>query len=250
MNVIRPFIAFSIGGNVEREKPMSRTAAGALCFSLLLLLALPGLSAQTVTFPDRTGSIEVLVEPEDAEILLDNKPVGRGEIEIDGLEPGSYKVTVRLDGHYSETRYLTLGSGEEVELQFVLEPIVGFLDVQVAPGDSRVFIGQEEVEEFPAKLPVGTYVVEARRFGYIPEQKRVVLGESVVTTLSFDLDPAPFELTDLLVSKRRFNPANPGDVGATRISFRVSTYGDGRFIVRRDGQLVYSEELGDRKSVV
>ncbi|MFP4301555.1 MAG: PEGA domain-containing protein [Spirochaetaceae bacterium] len=241
MNVIRPFIAFSIGGNGEGEKSRGARVLGTLL--LLLFLTTSGLPAQSLSFAEPGGSIELSVEPEEAEILLDNEPVGNGEVTLTGLKPGSYKVTARLRGYYSETRFLTLNAGEEVELELVLEAVVGFLDVDLSPEDATLLIDDEELDQTPTELPVGTHLLEAKRFGYTPERKRVIVSEGAVTRVSFDLEPAPFEMRELELSRGRFNPANPGEIGTTRVSFRVSSYGEGRFLVRRAGAVVYTEEL-------
>jgi len=63
------------------------------------------------------GSLSVLVDPVDAEVLVDGEVVATGPITIDSLAEGEHLVTVRKDGLGEQTRTVKVISGETAQLQ-------------------------------------------------------------------------------------------------------------------------------------
>lgn len=187
------------------------------------------------------------MEPEEASIFVDNQEVGSGSVEIEDLPPGNYKIEARLSGYYGETRYVNLRPREELSLELVLEEVIGYLDVQTEPGDAQLFLGERPVVEMPTELPLGRYELTIRRFGYLTERRSVDIVEGETTTLRVSMTAAPFEISDLSLSRARFNPLNPGEVGTTTISFRVSSHGDGLFRLFGSGEELLRREIGPFK---
>lgn len=244
--MIRTFIVISIGLSGRRGKPPIRRAL--LPLITFLLLIPPAVQGQASSPLERSGSIEVTVEPEEAVIFVDNQRVGTGSVEIEELPPGNYKVEARLGGYYGETRFVNLRPRGEISLELVLQEVVGYLEVETEPGDAKVFLGESPLEGFPVELPVGTYDLRIRRFGYLSETRRVEIREKETTTLRVELLPAPFEITDLRLSRERFNPLNQGEVGTTTLSFRVSSYGEALFLLYREGQPLLRRQIGPFES--
>ncbi|MFW6215099.1 MAG: PEGA domain-containing protein [Alkalispirochaetaceae bacterium] len=228
-------ICFTIGVN----------APGAKALLLAALFVLPAVLAagEELDLPETTVLI-VEVEPEEARILIDNDYAGTGRIERTGVLPGSYKIEARLPGYYSETRFVTLREGSRTEVSIDLDQIVGFLDVRSRPADALVSVGETRIESFPAELPVGIYDVRIRAFGYREVTRRVVIAEERRTTLSVELDEAPFEILRYQVRRPRFNPRNPGSVGTTAVEFEVSAPGSGEVeVVGPEGEVILRRQL-------
>lgn len=216
---------------------------------MILILLIPSeVQGQSLAPLDRNGSIEVTVEPEDAVIFVDNERVGTGSAEIEELPPGNYKIEARLEGYYSETRFVDLRPRQELSLELLLEAVVGYLDVELLPKDAEVLLGERPIGEFPVELPLGSYDLTVRRFGYLSERRRVQIEEKKSTTLRVELLPAPFEITNLRLSRQRFNPLNQGEVGRTTLSFRVSSHGEGVFLVYREGEALLRRRIGPFES--
>jgi hypothetical protein len=214
----------------------------------LFLLLSPDLPAQSPGPLARNGSIEVTAEPEQATILVDNREVGTGTAKLEELPPGSYKIEVRLDGYYSETRFVTLRPRQELSLEIALRQMVGYLDLEGEPEEVELLLGDRPLKELPAELPVGRYELTLRRFGYLTQERTVEIHEKETTLLSVEMIPAPFEISDLRLSRERFNPDNPGEVGTSTISFRVSGPGEGVFVLSRGGKELLRRDIGPFES--
>jgi hypothetical protein len=124
--------------------------------------------------------------------------------------------------------------------------VTGFLDLSVAPDDSQVTVGDARVSPGLVELPVGSFPIIVRAFGYRDYRDRIEIREKSVTTVNVSLDPTPFSLSELSVPRRSVNPDNPGVLGAFEVSFSVSGPGSGSVAVY-DGESnsVFSHDLPD-----
>lgn len=215
-----------------------------LFVAAFLLFSWFPLHSQDKSVP-KTGSLTIEVVPGRAQIFVDNRLAGRGSVTLESLRPGSYKIEARLAGYYSAARYVNLGAGESLEVELELELVVGYLELRSQPAEAEVVIGEERFAEFPVELPVGRYEVVVRAFGFEEVVRSVAIEPARTTTLDVSLEPAPFRVENLRLSKPRFNPANPGEVGITRIRFRVSAPGEGLLrIIGSDGTVLFSRPVG------
>jgi hypothetical protein len=104
--------------------------------------------------------------------------------------------------------------------------------VDVLPRDALVTVGSESYEPGRvSELPVGRYTLRVRSFGYEEHRETVVIRERVLTELSVTLADAPFRVSDLRVSRERFNPDNPGALGKVTIGFEVSSFGTATVVI-------------------
>ena len=193
---------------------------------------------------EETG-LKIRSTPSGADVYLNNRYMGITPLLIDDIDPGSYKITLRLDGYYSESEWISY-SGEYESFYFDLDEITGFLRIETVPPDAEINYGALWV---PAdrlhELTVGTRTIRIRAFGYEELSRSVQIKERKVTKLSVILNEAAFDISGLQSNRTVFNPRNAGLLGLARIRFRVSNYGRGRAVIRdQQNQIVFSLDLG------
>jgi hypothetical protein len=197
-----------------------------------------------LTEEEQTG-VRIRSTPSGADVYLNNRYMGITPLTIDDIDPGSYKITLKMDGYYSESEWISY-SGEYESLYFDLDEITGFLRVETFPPNAEINYGSLWV---PAarlhEVPVGARTIRIRAFGYQEESRSVQIDERTVTELSVTLQEAAFEISRLQSSRMTFNPRNAGLLGLARIHFRVSTYGRGRAVILGpQEQIVFSIDMG------
>lgn len=180
---------------------------------------------------DDDPQLDIRSNPSDASVYLDGRLRGNTPAELDGLEPGRYQLRVEKDGYYPVRRWIEISEGATLLLEIDLEQITGFLDVSSSPRDASIRVDGVPLEGGFAELPIGRYELVVERFGYRAARRSVTVAEREVTRVDVQLEPAPFEVTGLDAWRRSFNPDNPGRIGTTLISYRVSAPGRGTLVI-------------------
>ncbi len=187
--------------------------------------------------------IKVLTQPGDARVYIDNEYVGTGTVLVNA-KPGTYRISVRREGYYSQTVWAQYEDGTLVVVSVSLDEITGYLFLEVEPADATATVNGQTVSQGVTELRIGTYGLRVRKFGYEQWQQSFTIRERSTTRISVVLQPAEFALSSLDVSRRVFNPNNPGRLGTTKVSFEVTSWGDGTLIVTdTGGEEVYSRPL-------
>ncbi len=213
------------GGTLYDEAADSDAkAGGVISFTL-------GSEESEETAAGQRSGLEIDSQPDEAHVYLDNRYMGLTPLFLEDVEPGRHRLTLKKEGYYSRTEWIDY-YGAYASYSIDLERITGLLKITAVPGDAELLI---ESERFRAdriqELPVGTYTVRIRAFGYRDAQRQVQILERTLTELNVELAEADFFLSELESSRSAFNPRNAGLLGAARISFRVSTYGRGSAVV-------------------
>jgi len=195
------------------------------------------------TEEEDTG-LRIRSDPSGADVYLNNRYMGFTPLRIEDIDPGRYKITLKMDGYYSESKWITY-SGEYESFYFDLEEITGFLKVVTFPSDAEIYYGSLWVPaERLHELPVGPRTIRVRAFGYEEQSLAVQIYERRVTELSVTLEEASFDISGLQSNRTVFNPRNSGLLGSARIRFRVSTYGRGRAVILDpQGRTVFSRDF-------
>ena len=192
---------------------------------------------------DPDYGIKISTNPVSAMIFLNGSLVGAGSVLV-SPEPGSYQVTARKQGYYSESVWVTYQDETLVIVELDLEEITGYLFIDVEPADAEITINGHGATKGVTELQIGSYSIRVREFGYEEWQRSVSIQEQRTTEVRVELEEAAFRLSDLATSRRVFSPKNPGKLGTTRVTFDVSSWGEGRFIVwDQAGTEVVSREL-------
>ena len=188
--------------------------------------------------------LSVQTSPEDASVYLNGVYQGTTPLVIENLSRGSYLLMIRKDGYYDLVTWVDF-PGDVLLFQATLDLITGFLQLSTAPEDSIVTIGGTRVYPGLLELPVGSYRVTARAFGYGDQSYDVIVLPKAVTPLDISLSEVPFTITRLSAAKSVFNPDNPGILGSLAISISVSGPGSGTLTVRdQESRVLFSDDIG------
>jgi hypothetical protein len=187
--------------------------------------------------------IKVVTQPGDAQIFINNEFVGTGSVLVTP-QPGTYQITVRRSGYYAETVWTQYDENTLIFVPIDLDEITGYLYVEMEPPGSIADASGRPISEGVTELQIGTYSLRVRKFGYEEWRGEGTILEKSTTRVSVSLEEAKFEIRDLGSSRNVFNPSNPGKLGTVRISFEVTSWGDGIFVVTdAGGNELYSRPL-------
>ncbi len=94
------------------------TAAGYNTYSQTLTVEMGGAYRIDVALTQQGfGSLTVLVDPVDAEVLVDGQPVAVGPFTVDSIAEGEHIVTVRKEGLGENSKAINVRSGETTSVQ-------------------------------------------------------------------------------------------------------------------------------------
>jgi hypothetical protein len=147
----------------------------------------------------RSGTVDLQVEPPDAQIRRADQPdaqIGRYHAE---LVPGSYHFSVRRPGYQDGELDVAISGGEDIRQRVVLtrpEPRSGTLSVRAPAGaevsiDARPAGATSEVRE---QLAEGPHFVIVERAGYGAWRGRVTVAAGQTTELRVALSAEPSRL--------------------------------------------------------
>lgn len=202
----------------------------------------------SVTRSERaSGSVlRILSEPDSAEVHLNGRRIGRSPREISGLTPGIYLIRIERSGYYPASLRVAIGEREKVTVTVRLTEITGLLVLDREPPDTEVFLDGTRLRGRYHVVREGTYRLEARRFGFVTERRRIRVVRNRVTEAAIRLREAPFELSGFSLSRPVFRPRNPPPYNSTAISFRTEAPGDARVLIfDPDGSLVRTLAVRD-----
>ena len=174
--------------------------------------------------------LEVDTTPDNAEVWIDGSFRGLSPYLASDIPIGWHQVTVRKQGYYDTTTWVEFKT-DYMLYQATLTQITGFLQLQVTPSDATASVGGTRMQSGLLQLPVGSYDVVVRDFGYTDYRGTVAIQEKAITALSVVLSPAPFAITAFALPKEAVNPDSPGLLGSLEAGFSVSGPGTGRLVV-------------------
>jgi serine/threonine protein kinase len=166
--------------------------------------------ASTETPPAKPGTIVVNVTPPSGiEVLVDGKSVATSSpATAPDVQPGEHVVEVKASDYKSVAKKVTVGDGELVPLEIVLEPSTPAegritLELPELDGDAEesfeLYLDGQKVEPSAAAegwtLPAGTHLIEARAAGARPFSQFVELERDGEETLEVKLAPAVARLS-------------------------------------------------------
>jgi hypothetical protein len=146
------------------------------------------------------ADLTVHAEPKNSQILINNKIVGIGDIELKGiskgLEPGIYDLKVSLEKHKSFSEKIHLRLGESKELKVKIEPITGRLKIASTPEGTDIFLNGGYVGQTPfdKDIMIGEYQMTTKKEGFKEETKsfKIFEGEKV------DFDISMLKYSDII----------------------------------------------------
>ena len=229
---------------------------GVLC----VLMALPGLPAQNVssivgdTFEETAGSgLAIFTKPPGVTVFIDGVERGQTPFSINTLALGEHTIRLRKSGYRGRRFRVTLSGKSRLSVSIEMEPAAGLVQVNIQraegspadlPLEPIIDGGGGEVGANIFNLPIGLRTIRVRAFGWEEVSQRVFVREHYPARVDIIMKPAVFALTAGTVSRRRFNPKNPGALGINEFRFNVSAPGYARARVRDEsGKEVYSRRF-------
>ncbi|TVR05203.1 MAG: PEGA domain-containing protein [Spirochaetaceae bacterium] len=193
----------------------------------------------------RQGVSELRVRsvPDDADVTINNRYVGRTPLTVDDLSPGTHRVVISRSGYRTVERWIRLRDNSISELEVALEQRVGFLAVSVQPDGAELFLDGSRFADTGNRFPVGEYTLTATAFGYQTDVRRVTIRENRTTSIVIALQPAPFALSAVAITNARFNPANPGPRGSVMIRFSASAPGSAEVTIQDASDVRFTHEI-------
>lgn len=187
--------------------------------------------------------IRIVTTPNDANIYMNSEFLGKSPVLVE-VDPGTYRVTASKSGYYSETHWVTYESGSLTVVEIDLDRITGYLHVKTTPENARVDYGGAIISQGVSELPIGTYSLSVRAFGYEDHGQTIRILEKQTTYVEVALERADFALRDVTSSRIVLNPANPGKLGFTNITFEVTSWGVGELIIKNEAhETIFSKNL-------
>ena len=181
--------------------------------------------------PVAKQGLEVISDPTNAEVWIDGTFRGLSPYIAVDISTGWHKVVIRKTGFYESSNWVDFESDYMLH-QTTLVQMMGYLQLSLSPQEATVSVGGRPVTPGLTQLPVGTYTVIARLFGYTDFQQSVTIEDKTTTSLDVALTPAEFAVNSLSVPKPAVNPDNPGLLGLLEASFSVTGPGSGSVIIR------------------
>ncbi len=205
-------------------------------------------AADSTARPTGTGDgsviLELVTEPDEADVFLNQRFYGSTPLQLDDLDAGTYLLQIRKRGFHEETRWIELRPDSRLTMNIDLEPITGYLSVEMSPEDAELILDGDRMKERVAELPVGSYLLRVTAFGYEPYLERITIREDRTTRVRAELEPAPFRISGLSPGRAVFNPRNPGALSRLRISFEVTGPGSGEAVITGPaGDTVFRREF-------
>ena len=187
---------------------------------------------------DYTAGIEIETRPRGAQVYVDRKYEGLSDIFIENPSTGEYLIRIQKDGYYPVEEWVWFEEDSYLYLSYDLEEILGYLDVTVTPPGADIRVNGRQAPSMPAALRIGMYSLDISLFGYVSWSDTVAVREGQTTTVTAALAAAPFAVHDATVSRRAFNPGNPGVFGTTDIRFITDNRGGGKALVLDSSETV------------
>jgi hypothetical protein len=193
--------------------------------------------------PEELEGLEIRTDPEGASVWINNRYQGTTPLVIDELPSGTYRVLITHDGYYEQLVWLDYPGGP-MRFQVTLDPVMGYVQIDVSPRDADVTLDGRRVSHGISPVPIGSYDVVVSAFGYAQWNGRIEVWENVVSPISVDLEPSPFEILPPVLTRAVVNPENPGLLGSVELRFDVTGPGSGTAtIFDPQGRSVHREDL-------
>ncbi|MCX7787132.1 MAG: PEGA domain-containing protein [Spirochaetes bacterium] len=164
--------------------------------------------------------LEIQSTPSDAWVYIEGNHSGYTPLLLKDLSPSLYVVQIQKSGYRPLSFLVTLKTGIRTRVQLELMPLYGTLSLEDLPPESQVYVAGTLVSGRNILLPVGTYRVVVRRFGYEDIVTQVHIHEGQLTKIPLSWKQVSFSVSRVTVIPQRINPEKR--VVPARISFVIS----------------------------
>ncbi len=202
--------------------------------------------ALTARLNAKAGSISIESEPANSKIYLDGVDIGKTPETITDLEPGKYKVEVKMDGYEVWHENVELDSGKHEALTAILQIMTGSLSIESEPANARIFLDGNEFGTTPTmkrSIDPGKHEVEVRMEGYEVWSKSINLkaGKEKLLTATLQVASGSIKIESTPTKARIYFDGE--DVGITPDTLRSVATGTHEVRVKMEGYEVWSKKL-------
>ena len=153
----------------------------------------------TISIP--TGSISISSTPSGAKVYLDGVYKGTTPLSLENVVSKSHTVRVVKEGYKEETKAVSLGAGEAINLNIQLKRLTGSISVSSSPSGASVYLNGLYKGVTPITLtdvPIGTYSIKLTKSGYGDVTKTISVSAGKTTYVSETLPFATWLLASIL----------------------------------------------------
>ncbi len=217
----------------------------------IFLLTLPtiGVCAPSdYLFESEGAGLEIESSPSGADVYVNGVRRGKTPLVLDNVVPGAARLVLEKDGYWPRRTAVVVPEGKRITVRLKLEEARGIIRVEKPEGngiaDPAVLIDGERASLGDNEVLEGRHSVRLQAFGFEDETRTVFVGRGEREIVQVALRPARFTLAAVRFSRGRFNPANPGLLGSTTLSFTVNAPGAASVSISdRTGNEAFSAEL-------
>jgi hypothetical protein len=132
------------------------------------------------------GDVLIDVEPEDAEIFIDNDYAAMGDYnfvgDANGIDVGHHIISIRRERYYPQEQPIEVLSGLESSLKFKLQPMLGVLKMETPHGATLHIDGKMAgTVPFTDTLLTGSYQITLSAPGFLDMGKTITITENNTT---------------------------------------------------------------------
>ena len=197
------------------------------------------------TLKEGLASLDIRSSARSARAYIDSYYAGPCPYTAD-IPAGPHLISVEAPGFRPLGLSLVVEEKTLYTIAFDPQRITGRLFVGLEPASASLYIDGQPIVPGLTELPVGSYSLVARLFGFEEERLDIKIEEDSTTRVDIALKRAAFSVHDFGATRSAFNPANAGDAGRTSIVFTATNYGSARIeIFGPDGSPVAELDFPD-----
>jgi len=148
---------------------------------------------KSYTLVKNSGSLNLLVEPSDARVLINKEEMTKkNKIE---LSPGQYKIELSREGYDPQDEMILIERGETISRNYKLTQQQGSLQFLVEPVEASVelhyngnFQQKWEGIKIHSGIPVGEYSLKVKMNGYKTREEKFSLGKGEIKVIEINLE--------------------------------------------------------------
>jgi hypothetical protein len=158
-------------------------------------LSVPSLTAATSggSGPLPAGSINFNVNPDGTSVVVNNLYKGMTPLNVSGLNPGTYNVTLSHFGYAKLSMPVTVQAGSVSEVNATLVALTGSVFVNTTPAGARLTLDGLTAGISPATLPditQGNHLLNVSKEGFVIQSIPVQVTADQTTTVNVVLLPS------------------------------------------------------------
>ena len=157
-----------------------------------------GQSGQMITTQKTYGRVDIISDPQGADILIDLIEYGVTPKTIEKIETGYHNLILNYPGYERLQKRIMVVEGQTLSVSEFLVPKTGSLSIITEPPGANVYLdnitrGQTPLDIFD--LPVRDYIIRVELNNYQIIERRISVQYGENTTQKYNLEPLPGKLS-------------------------------------------------------